>query len=147
MLALGILLIVLGIGLIIGEFFTGSHLLLALGAIFAVAGLVIAALSGTGLFQVNWWLVSILIVVVLGALAGAVIRIRATYRRQVATGKEDLKGKTALVKETLNPEGIVLCEGELWQAVSNSGLIKVGEEVIVTKVTGLKLSVVKKEPQ
>ncbi len=74
----------------------------------------------------------------------AVFRIIDTHHRQATTGKEDLKGKTAVVRETLDPEGTVIYEGELWTAVSNSGRIEPGEEVTITKVKGLKLLVMKK---
>jgi membrane protein implicated in regulation of membrane protease activity len=67
-----------------------------------------------------------------------------TYRNQTITGKEDLIGKTVLVKETLNPEGTVVYEGDLWTAASDSGAIESGEEVIITEVKGLKLFVKKK---
>jgi len=74
----------------------------------------------------------------------AVFQIVGSYRRQASTGKEDLLGKTVEVKERLQPEGTVFYEGELWRAISASGNIEPGEEVVITKVTGLKLTVAKK---
>jgi membrane-bound serine protease (ClpP class) len=145
MVALGILLIVLGVGLIIGEFFTGSHLLVALGIVFALLGLIFWATSGTDWLQVNWWLVALILIIVFGILGLAVFRIRNTFHRQVTTGKEDLKGKTAIVKEPLKPEGTVLYKGELWNAISTSGKIESGAQVVIIGVDGLTLSVTKKE--
>jgi membrane protein implicated in regulation of membrane protease activity len=40
---------------------------------------------------------------------------------------------------------MVFVEGELWTATSEAGRIEAGEEVIVTKVEGLKLKVNKKQ--
>jgi membrane-bound serine protease (ClpP class) len=60
------------------------------------------------------------------------------------TGKEDLMGKTAIVKEALRPEGTVFYDGELWNAVSKSGHIEPGEEVIIENVNKLTLTVAKK---
>jgi len=74
----------------------------------------------------------------------AVILIVKTYRRQATTGKEELTGKIAQVQEKLDPEGTVSYLGEIWNAVSDSGVITSGEEVIITKVNGLKLTVSKK---
>jgi membrane-bound serine protease (ClpP class) len=96
------------------------------------------------LTPISWWLLALLIVIVVGLLALIIILTTRTYRGQVSTGKEDLKGKIAVVQETLNPEGIVFYQGDLWKALSDSGMISPGEEVIITEVRGLKLLVKKK---
>ena len=69
--------------------------------------------------------------------------IRA-HRRQASTGREELPGKTTVVKVALEPEGTVLHQGELWTAVLDKGRAKPGEEVTITKFDGLKLYVTKK---
>ena len=94
--------------------------------------------------QVDWWVVAVVIVLIIAFVTFVVLRIIVTYRHQATTGKEDLLGKIAEVKETLNPEGTVLYQGDLWNAISDSGRIESGEEVIITKVDGLRLSVTKK---
>jgi membrane-bound serine protease (ClpP class) len=145
MVALGILLLVVGVGLIIGEFFTGAHVMIGLGTLSLIVGLVFLATSGSPWFQVNWWLVSLILVIIVVLVVLAVLKIKDTYRHQVITGKEDLRGKIAVVKQPLDPEGIVSYEGELWRARSGSGKIEAGEEVIITRVNGLKLSVTRKK--
>jgi membrane-bound ClpP family serine protease len=95
------------------------------------------------LSQASWWLITIIIVIVVALLALVIVLIVRTYKRQAATGREDFIGKTALVKEQLAPEGIVLFQGELWTAVSISGSIEVGEEALITKIEGMKLIVTK----
>jgi len=70
--------------------------------------------------------------------------IRA-HRRQVSAGREDLVGKTAEVKIALEPKGVVSIQGERWTAISETGRVEPEEEVIITKVDGLKLYVTKKE--
>jgi len=88
----------------------------------------------------------IVIVVIAAAVILAVgipLTIRA-YRRQVYTGREELVGKTAIVKEDLNPQGQVLVDGELWQALSEAGPVKAGTEVMVTRVEGFKVFVTTK---
>jgi membrane-bound ClpP family serine protease len=95
-------------------------------------------------YTVDWWSTSIILVLVVAFAVFVILRILDTYNHQATTGREDLKGKTAVVKETLDPEGMVIYEGELWTAVSSSGRIVPGEEVTITKVKGLKLLVTKK---
>ena len=65
-------------------------------------------------------------------------------RRKLSTGVEEMMGKEAVVRTALNPKGTVLAEGELWTAIAEGSTIEAGEEVIITKVEGLKLWVTKK---
>ncbi len=141
---LGIAFIVLAVGLIVGELFTGTTLMLVGGLFALVFGLIILFTQGSVLVGVNWWLVIPLIVVVLALMAFIIWRIINTYRRKAVTGKEDLLGQTAEVREPLDPEGTVFYQGEYWNAISNSGKIDHGEEVIIEKVDGLILTVSKK---
>ena len=54
-------------------------------------------------------------------------------------------GKPAVVRAALAPEGQVLFRGEHWKAVSESGTLEPGEEVIINRMDNLKLYVSKKE--
>jgi len=65
-------------------------------------------------------------------------------RRKLSAGVEDMIGKEAVVRTALKPTGTVLAEGELWTAIAEGSTIEAGEEVIITKVEGLKLWVTKK---
>src|SRR5512136_1253498 len=94
--------------------------------------------------QGDWTLLIIVIILAVAAVVYIVFRIIDTYRRQATTGKEDLVGKIAIVREELNPEGTVFYQGDLWTALSISGKTEPGEEVIISKVDGLKLIVTKK---
>ena len=67
-----------------------------------------------------------------------------TYRKQIAAGREELIGKTGVVKTALAPKGLVLIEDERWTAVIDKGRAEPEEEVIITRVDGLKLTVTKK---
>jgi membrane-bound serine protease (ClpP class) len=68
-----------------------------------------------------------------------------TYRKQIAVGREELIGKTGVAKTALAPKGLVLVEGERWAAVIDKGRAEPEEEVIITKVDGLRLTVSKKQ--
>ena len=140
----GIILLLIGVGLLIAELHApGLGLLLIFGVISLITGFALLFVGGPLVIEVNWWVISLLIILILAMLGYAIWRIIVTYRRQATTGKEDILGKKAVVKEILNPEGTILFQGELWTAVSESGAIQPGEEVKVTKVEGLKLWVKK----
>jgi membrane-bound ClpP family serine protease len=91
------------------------------------------------------WLIVVIAICGAALLVFVVQRVVHTHRQQVSTGREELVGKAAEVETVLDPKGIVLIEGEHWAAISEKGRVKPGEEVIVTRVDGLKLWVVKKE--
>jgi len=144
----GILLIVLAFGLFIAELFTASFGLLTGGGIVAlVFGSLILFKGGGGavpVFQVNPWLIATVTVIIAGFFTFALTHVLRAHRRQASTGREELSGKIALVKEDLEPEGTVLYKGELWTAVLDKGTALEGDEVIITEVDGLTLRVARK---
>jgi membrane-bound serine protease (ClpP class) len=73
-------------------------------------------------------------------IAAAVIRSR---RRKVVTGREALMGASGVVRNEVIPgqHGIVLVQGELWQAVATDVRIARGEKIVVESVDGLVLKV------
>ncbi len=76
-----------------------------------------------------------------------IIAIIRGQRRKLSAGAEEMIGKVAETQTVLNPKGRVLAEGELWTAIAQDSEIESGEEVIITKVKGLKLWVKKKEKE
>ena len=144
----GVFFIVLAFILFILEAFVTSFGMLTIGGVASlIMGSIILFGGGPELFQlhINWWVVAAVVIVVTAVFAffiGAIIR---SQRRRPATGKEGLVGKVALAHSVLDPTGMVYVEGELWTATSEAGRIEVGEEVVVTKVEGLKLRVTKKQ--
>ena len=95
--------------------------------------------------QVSPWSIVIIVIGIIIFLAFAIIYGIRAHRQQVSAGREELIGKTALVKIALAPKGVVFIEGERWTAISDEGRVEPEEEVIITKVDGLKLRVTKKE--
>jgi membrane-bound serine protease (ClpP class) len=59
----------------------------------------------------------------------------------IETGMFALKGKTGVSKSVLRPAGKVLIEGEVFDAVANSGFIDKDVNIIVTKVEATQLYV------
>jgi len=142
---LGIALIIIAFGLIIGELFTGSGILLGIGIVCLILGVVFIFFFSSQPLQINWYLVGPLIALFIALIVFVVQRVIQVHREQVKTGTEEMIGGTAVVRETLNPEGTVFFQGELWNAISTSGKIESGSEVTITQVDRLTLTVMKKE--
>jgi membrane-bound serine protease (ClpP class) len=95
--------------------------------------------------QIEPWTIVIIIIGLVAFLAIVIIWGIRAHRQQVLAGREDLIGKIAEVKTVMDPKGTVFVEGERWKAILEEGRVEPGEEVIITKVNGLKLRVTKKE--
>ncbi len=90
------------------------------------------------------WLIIIIVVFVAAFLFIAIYWGIKAHRNRVAAGREDLVGRTASVMVALEPKGVVLVDGERWTAIIEKGSAEPDEEVIVSKVEGLRLTVTKK---
>jgi membrane-bound serine protease (ClpP class) len=142
----GILLIVLAFGLFIGEALTpGFGLFFGGGMVSLIMGSLLLFQGAPLLFRVDWWLIATVSIVLALGLGFIIQRAVKIHRKQATTGREELIGKTATVKEALNPQGTVFFKGELWMAVSEDGEIKVGEEVTIKRLDGLTLYVTRKK--
>jgi membrane-bound serine protease (ClpP class) len=142
----GAALILVAFTLFFLELFIASHGLLALGGIVSLLlGGILLTSGNPPEFQVNRWLIY-----GVAAAAGAyslfvVMSIVRARRLAPATGVQTLVGQHARTRSSLNPDGMVLVEGELWRATSEGGPISEGEEVVIVAVDGLKLRVRKAE--
>jgi membrane-bound serine protease (ClpP class) len=143
----GIALILLAVGLFIAEYFTTSFGLLTAGGIISlVIGSLILFSHSPGI-EVSRGLIA---GVAAGVTAFAVFVVGAIIRgqrRRKATGAEGMIGTIAIAKTPLDPTGTVLAQGELWSAASEGGRVAPGEAVIISRVEGLKLWVVKKSKE
>ncbi len=143
----GILLIVLAIGLFIGEVLTTTFGIFTAGGVVAlVIGSLILFQGASPVFRIDPWLIATVTITITGVLSFVIHRAISAHRKQAKTGREDLIGKTATVKIALKPEGTVFFKGERWNAVSEDGEINPGEEVVINRVDGLTLYVNKKQP-
>ena len=91
------------------------------------------------------WMIVVIAVVVIVFLVFTIIWSVRAHQKRVSAGKEELVGRTAVVETALEPKGVVFIEGERWTAIADKGRVEPEEEVIITKVDGLKLRVTKKE--
>jgi len=142
----GVLLILLAFGLFVAEVFTPAFGILTAGGITSlVIGSLVLFSHSSPAMEVNRGLiagVTIGIAAFIVFVVGAVVR---GQRRRVATGAEGLIGRVAIAKTSLAPKGKVLVDGELWTAVIDSDKVEPGEEVMITKVEGLKLLVTQRK--
>ena len=97
------------------------------------------------MLYVNTWFIIIIAIIVVVFLVFVVIWSVRAHQRRVSAGREELVGRTAVVEIALEPKGVVLVEGERWTAITDKDRAEPEEEVIITKVEGLKLRVTKKQ--
>ena len=93
----------------------------------------------------DMWLVVLIIIGLIAFAAITIIWGIRAHRLKVDAGAEELIGRTAEVRVALTPKGSVFLEGELWTAISETGTVEAGEEVVITRVNGLILYVTRKE--
>jgi len=82
-----------------------------------------------------------------GFFAFIIAKALLAQRLRPSTGIEAMIGEIAVVRRTLDPDGMVHVEGELWRARSESGALAVGERVVVTGHDGMLLHVSRQEQQ
>jgi membrane-bound serine protease (ClpP class) len=92
---------------------------------------------------VDIWLIVVIVVISVFLLVFVVERVIVAHKRQVSTGREELIGKSVVVRKMLNPEGTVFLEGEIWLARIDAGTALPGEQVVIKSSDGLKLYVTK----
>jgi membrane-bound serine protease (ClpP class) len=124
-----------------------SHGVLAIGGIISLLlGSMMLIRTGSGdIGRISWGvIISATVVTSLFFLFVIGMGIRA-QRLKPVTGADGLVGETGITKEILNPSGMVLVHGELWQAESVSGEINTGDKIMVKSMQGFKLFVEKYE--
>jgi membrane-bound serine protease (ClpP class) len=142
--AAGLALIAFAILLFIADIKMPTHGILTVGGIisFALGALLLfSPASGSGGPSLSPWVV-IFVTLLMAGFFGFVVRkaIRA-QRAPVMTGIEGMVGTVGTARTDLNPSGMVYAEGSLWKAIADTGEIKQGEKVTITRVDGLTLHV------
>ena len=133
----GLLLIALGILFFIAEIKIASYGLLSFGGIIALT------LGSIMLFEdlrVSFQLLIPTIVLIGGFFVVVSTLAFRAYRSKPMAGAEGIVGEIGVVRNTIDPEGMVLVHGEYWRAVSTEK-IEAGEKVRVEGIEGLVLKV------
>ncbi len=141
----GLALILFALLLFILEIKIVSHGILATGGIISLLlGSMMLIRTGSGEIGRISWTVIISVVTLTSLFFLFVIGMGIKAQKlKPYTGTESMMNETGEVKETLNPSGMILLNGELWQAESESGEIAAGEKVRVKRMIGFKLFVEK----
>jgi membrane-bound serine protease (ClpP class) len=134
-------LILLGIGLMIGEAFTPSFGILGLGGIAAfMLGATILIDTDVPQYRIGWpvfapvALLALAMIVAMGRLA------LFARRRPIVSGREELIGATGTITDWKNGQGHAFVHGERWQARGPADLNS-GTSIRVTRLDGLVLTV------
>jgi membrane-bound serine protease (ClpP class) len=128
----GLLLMLLAAGFFVAEMFVVSHGALALAgaAAFVVGSLMLFDPAGES-YQVSLE-VALGVAAVMALMVGLVVAKLVQVRRaEVVTGQEELVGQVGVVRQTLDPVGLVFVHGELWRAKTAGQPIAPGERVRV----------------
>ena len=129
------------------ELFITSHGILGVGgAVALVLGGLILTSDNPPEFQVSRWLVFSLAAVLAGFSIFMAINIVRIRRMPAQMGPETIVGRRAVARSALEPAGFVFMDGEYWAAEAEDGKIQPGENVIVTAIKGLRLTVRKQKP-
>ncbi len=138
----GVALIGLAFVLFLMEIYVGGFGALgAGGAISLVAGWLILTAGHTPYPYLSRGLI---IATGVALSAGLLIFARSILRARrlpAAVGIEAMVGRGAVARSDLAPQGFVFVEGERWKAIAEDAPVRRGEDVIVTAVRGLTLSV------
>jgi membrane-bound serine protease (ClpP class) len=139
----GVLLLLLALGFFVAEAFVTSHGALALAgaASFVVGALMLFDPAGPA-YQVSLP-VALAVAGTLALLIGfAVTKVVQARRAPTKTGKEELVGDVGVVRQALDPDGVVFVHGEIWHARTEGDPIFPGEKVRVESIDdGLVLTV------
>jgi membrane-bound serine protease (ClpP class) len=140
----GLALMVLGLALIVAEFFVPSFGALGIGGIAAfVFGAVILFDTEVPGFEVATSFIGSVAFAAAVALGGTIWMAMRTRRHQVVSGIEQMTGMPAEALEDFDGEGQVWVHGERWQARATTPITK-GQALRVKQVDGL---VVQVEPE
>ena len=137
----------IGFGLLLfglEPFLTAHGILAAGGATAFVAGsMLLINAPDQPFLQISGFAIAAVTVVLVGFFLVLVTAVLRSRRRRVVTGREAMIGAVGIVRRDLEAgrPGLVLVQGELWQAIAPDGRVGVGERVVVQRLDGLVLSV------
>jgi membrane-bound serine protease (ClpP class) len=128
----GVLLMLLAAAFFIAELFVVSHGALALAgaAAFVFGSLMLFDPAGET-YQVSVEVALAVAAVMALMVAIVVTKLVQVRRAEVVTGQEELVGQVGVVRQTLDPVGLVFVHGELWRAKTEGDPIPSGRQVRV----------------
>jgi membrane-bound serine protease (ClpP class) len=128
----GVLLMLLAAGFFVAEMFVVSHGALALaGAVAFVIGALMLFDPAGDAYQVSLPValgVAGAMALMVGLVVAKLIQVR---RAEVVTGQEELIGQVGIVRQAVDPVGLVFVHGELWRAKTAGEPLPPGSQVRV----------------
>ncbi|MBN1397397.1 MAG: nodulation protein NfeD [Bacteroidetes bacterium] len=140
----GLALIIFGIILFLLEIKIVSHGMLAIGgAISTFFGsiMLIRTSSLLEFAEISWSVIIISVTITTVFFVFLIGLGLKAQKKKPTTGGEGIIDKIGVAITSLNPEGTVKVEGELWQAESTTGTINKGDLVRIIQLQDLKLKV------
>lgn len=143
----GLALLVLGIGMMVAEFFVPSFGALGFGGIaaFVIGSIVLMDTDAPGAMA-SRGMVAAIATVAGASMLGTIWLAMRQRKRPVVTGAEQLAGDVAEALADFSGAGSVRIYGEIWNAVA-SGPVRRGQKVRVDRVEGLTLYVTPEDRQ
>jgi membrane-bound serine protease (ClpP class) len=146
---LGLILILAGVAMFVADLHVagfalsiGGLIAFGLGSLFIFTPFWASQAAATDTVRLNPWLI---VGTTAGIAAFFMFGLSAAMEAQsqpVAVGRETMLERVGIVRQPLQPEGIVHIEGEEWTAISVTGEeLPVGTRVRVVEVDGLRLRV------
>jgi membrane-bound serine protease (ClpP class) len=142
----GLALIIFAIILFVLEIKIISHGVLTLGGVISLAlgsMMLIEEESVLEAMEISMELIILVVVLTAAFFLFAISLGIKAQKRNPTTGQEGIVGESGTALTILNPHGKIKVHGEIWTAESEEGIIKKGESVLVTAISGLKLTVKK----
>ena len=126
----GLLLMLLAAGFFAAELFIPSHgaLTIAGGVCFFIGALMLFDPAGEA-YQVSTSVALAIagtLVALMGFVAFKIVQVRRT---PIVTGQSELIGQVGVVRQPLDPVGLVFVHGELWRAQTNGEPVEPGQSV------------------
>ncbi|MEZ5488982.1 MAG: nodulation protein NfeD [Gammaproteobacteria bacterium] len=142
----GLALIIVGIGLMVVEALSPSFGVFGLGGVAAfVLGSVMLMDTEMEAFQISLAIIGAFAAASAGVFFFALGAVFTSRHRRVTTGMESMPGSVAIANEDFNGEGHVRAFSENWKAISDLP-VKKGQELEITGVDGLTLTVTHRQP-
>ncbi|MGQ9674326.1 MAG: NfeD family protein [Chloroflexota bacterium] len=138
----GVALIILAFILFVADVKMPTHgILTAGGVVSMVLGSLLLLNSDAPYFSISWSVIAGVVIATASFFFLAISAVARTYRKPASTGREGLLHALGIARTELNPDGVVLLQGENWDATVEGEPVAKGAKVIVTGVDGLHLTV------
>ena len=140
----GLLLLLFAVLLFVVDIKAPTHGILTVGGIVALTlGSFMLFNPSTSFYRLSIWLILTMVAVTTAFFVLIVTAGVKALKRRVRSGAEGLVGRKGVAKTLVGQEGIVLVEGEDWNASAEEGEIPAGDKVEVLAVEGLRVKVKK----